>query len=299
MTERRPDLADLDILVEVARVGSIGRAAATRGLTQPSVSRRMDALERALGVPLLMRTRRGSALTPAGRAVVEWAETLLGCADEFSHSVATLQEQRSSAVRAAISVTIAEHHAPRWLRLLHDDHPELTVSVAVHNSTHVADLIEAGSADIGFVEAPSVRDTLHRRRVGSDRLVVAVSPEHPWAEPGVRVDAATVARTPMLLREPGSGTRETYDAALWAHGLVSTVGTVMGSNAALRSAAVAGVAPVVLSKLALGYELESGRLVEVQVEGLSLLRPLTAVWRRGEELAGGAQALFAVALRAS
>lgn len=62
----RPDLETLALLVQVAQEGSIGRVAARSGLSQPSVSRRLAALERGLGVRLLARSTRGSDLTPEG-----------------------------------------------------------------------------------------------------------------------------------------------------------------------------------------------------------------------------------------
>ena len=298
MTVRHPDLADLELLLDVARSGSIGRAAAEHRLSQPTVSRRMAALERALRVPLLSRSRRGSVLTPAGRVVVDWASALLQAAEDFSTSVAALRETRATTVRAAVSMTIAEHHAPRWLaRLRHREPglPELNVSLEVHNSTDVADLVESGEVDIGFVESPSVRRTVRRRRVGWDRLVVAVPPEHPWAGRRREVSAEELATARVLVREPGSGTRETLENALRAAGTELVAGAVLGSNAALKSAAVAGIGPVVLSHRALAGELAAGSLREVPVGGLSLRRPLWAIWRRDESLSDGASALLRVA----
>jgi DNA-binding transcriptional LysR family regulator len=301
MTVRHPDLADLELLLDVARSGSIGRAAAEHRLSQPTVSRRMVALERALRVPLLSRSRRGSVLTPAGRVVVDWASALLQAAEDFTTSVAALRDTRATTVRAAVSMTIAEHHAPRWLARLRQGGPglpglpELSVSLEVHNSTDVADLVESGEVDIGFVESPSVRRTVRRRRVGWDRLVVAVPPEHPWAGRRREVSAEELAAARVLVREPGSGTRETLENALRAAGTELVAGAVLGSNAALKSAAVAGIGPVVLSHRALAGELAAGSLREVPVGGLSLRRPLWAIWRRDESLSDGASALLRVA----
>jgi DNA-binding transcriptional LysR family regulator len=275
-----PDLEDLSLLIHVARLGSIGRTAAELGLSQPSVSRRMAALERSLHVSLLTRTPRGTSLTPSGRVVVDWATTLLEAAEHFDRSVAVLSQQRKVTVRAAVSMTLAEHHAPRWVARLDRMAPDCIVSLMVHNSSEVADLVESGDADIGFVESPTVRRSLRRRRIGWDSLVVAVAPDHPWAVRRRPLTAEEVAASRLLVRERGSGTRETLDAAMRAAGLELTTGQVFGSNAALKSAAVAGLAPVVLSGLSLAHELAAGTLVDVPVDGLDLRRPLSAVWRR-------------------
>lgn len=296
MTAPHPDLDDLAVLVLVARVGSIGQAAAELGLSQPTVSRRMSGLERSLRVSLLHRSRRGTTLTPSGRVVVDWAATLLAAADDFRRSVHTLRDQASVTVRAAVSMTIAEHHAPDWLARLQARSPSTAVSLSVDNSTEVADQVEAGTVEIGFVESPTVRRGLHRRRVGWDRLVVAVAPAHEWASSRRPIAGTDLAAAPLLVREPGSGTRETIERAFARGALTLSPGLVMASNTALKSAAVAGLGAVVVSELALTTELSTGRLVEVDVVGLDLRRPLSAVWRRGSTLSPAAAALLDVAL---
>jgi DNA-binding transcriptional LysR family regulator len=294
MTPRRPDLDDLAVLVLVAQTGSIGRAAVRLGLSQPSVSRRMTALESSLRVPLLYRETRGTTLTPAGKAVVDWATVLLAAADDFTRSVQTLRVQRTVAVRAAVSMTLAEHLAPRWLTALRQQEPDALVSLTVVNSTEVAALVEGAHVDIGFVESPSVRRGLRRRRIGTDTVVVAVAPGHEWATTRT-IAARTLAATPLLVREPGSGTRETIEHALERAGLELLPGQELASNTALKSAAVAGMGPVVLSALAVADELAAGRLVQVSVRDLDLTRPFQAVWRAGTDLSPSAMALLTVA----
>lgn len=295
MTARQPDLDDLAVLVRVAKAGSIGQVALELGLSQPSVSRRMTGLEKSLRVPLLHRTRRGTNLTPAGQVVVDWASTLLAAADDFTRSVDTLRNRTAGAVRAAVSMTIAEHHAPSWMARLNNRTPESAVSLLVHNSTDVAGLVESGAADVGFLESPSVRRTLHRRRIGWDQLAVAVLPDHPWAKRKRPISAKELATARLLVREPGSGTRETIESALARAGLDLSPGPVMASNTALKSAALAGMGPVVLSDLTLATEIATGQLVRVRVLDLPLRRPLSAVWRREETLSPAAVALLEVA----
>lgn len=297
MTHRRPDLEDLALLVLVARSGSIGRAAAEQGLSQPSVSRRMSALERRLQVQILDRSRRGTTLTPAGRVVVDWAVSLLGAADEFSRAVNALRSKTGRAVRVGVSMTIAEHHAPLWVGSLRVRHPEVSVELTVANSTDVAELVATGRLTVGFVETPHVPEGLACRTIGSDALVVAVPPGHPWASGGGSVPAAQLAAAELLVREQGSGTRETLEAALGARGLTLRPAWEMASNTALKAAAVAGLGPVVLSRLTLADELASGQLVAVAVPELELTRPFTAVWRHGHELPPGAAALLEAAMQ--
>jgi DNA-binding transcriptional LysR family regulator len=295
MTSRRlPDLEDLALLVSIARCGSIGRAAIQSGLTQPHVSRRMRALERGLNVAVLERSHTGTALTPVGRVLVGWAEKLLASAEEFDQSVASLRAEADAAVVVGVSMTIAEHLAPRWLGSLRRTLPAATVSLTVCNSADVVDAVLSRRAVLGFVESPTVPSTLSSRRVGRDVLAIAVAPGHPW-ERRTAIPVSELAATPLLVREPGSGTRETIEHALGQRGHVLTPALELASNTALTSAAATGLGPVVLSELSIADELRTRRLVRVEVLDLDLSRYFTAVWRPDVDLPGSARALLAVA----
>lgn len=289
-----PDLADLDLLVLVARTGSLGRAAEELGVSQPSVSRRIARLERTMRLELLRRGPRGTVLTDRGRVVVGWVSNLLTAVGQFEESVAALRQQRSVSLQVATSMTIAEHLAPSWITRLRERAPELAVSLQVHNSTDVAQAVDDGVADLGFLESPSVRPTLHRRRFGWDTLCVAVAPSHPWAGRGTPVTAQELASEPLLVRESGSGTRETIDDALASQGLEVTPALTLASNAALKSSATVGIGPAVLSELSLVEELRTGHLVKVEVAGLDLRRPLSVVWRKSGALPPAAAVLIEI-----
>ncbi|HEX2893730.1 MAG TPA: LysR family transcriptional regulator [Marmoricola sp.] len=295
MTTSTSDLGDLALLVRVAQLGSLGRVAEEAGLSQPSLSRRMARLERALRLSLLERGPRGTTLTPAGRVVVDWAEELLGAARRFDESVAALRAHRTSTLRVAASMTIAEHLAPSWLSKLRDLQPDTVVAMSVHNSADVVGAVEHGRADVGFVESPKVRRGLRRRRLVWDTLVVVVAESHPWARRTRPVTATELAAEPLLVREPGSGTRETIDEALLARGLELTTLQVLASNAALKSSALVGIGPAVLSSLAVVDEIGSGRLVAVRLRDLDLQRPLSVVWREGAQLPPAADVLVRLA----
>ena len=285
------DLDDIRVLVLVAEQGSIGQAAALLGFSQPTVSRRMAALERSLRLPLLERSTSGTSLTPTGQVVVDWATKLLASADDFSRSLESLVGAHRPSVRAGVSMTIAEHHAPQWVGTLERLDPNVTVTLTVHNSARVAELVASGEVDVGFVESLTVPPSLEQRRIAWDRLIVAVRPDHPWAEPGRVVSVAEVSGASLMVRELGSGTRETLEEALKRGGHTLTPGFELASNTALKSAALAGMGPVVLSKTALAAEIASGKLVAARVARLGLRRPLTAIWRRRPRLSVAAQAL--------
>jgi DNA-binding transcriptional LysR family regulator len=289
-----PDLESLRLLVDVDRLGSLGQAARAGGIAQPSASKRISLLERRLGLPLLERTPRGSTLTPQGAMVSAWATQVLSAAEELMRGVEAVRHGRAAHLHIAASMTVAEYLLPRWLGELQSRESAVQVGLDVQNSAEVAKLV-GGGVELGFVEGPSVPAGLTSRVVATDRLVVVVAPGHPWARRRTPLLAAELAATPLVVRERGSGTRETLDLALAGHA-VAAPRLELGSNTAVKGAAREGAAPAVLSGYAVETELATGRLVEVATQGIDLERRLRAVWRRGSTPTGPAATLLKITL---
>ncbi|NUO96576.1 MAG: LysR family transcriptional regulator [Nonomuraea sp.] len=291
-----PDLDSLKLLVDVGVLGSLGQAAKAAGMAQPSASKRVAMLERRLGLPLLERTPRGSTLTAEGKMVAGWASQVLAAAEELMRAVEAVRHAEAAQLRVASSMTVAEYLVPRWLGELQNREPEIQVGLDVVNSSDVAARVLAEEVELGFVEGPSVPEGLDSRVVGTDRLVVVVAPGHPWARRRTVLRGAELAATPLVVREPGSGTRETLDVAFRSLHRASPR-LELGSNSAVKGAAQAGAAPAVLSGYAVEADLATGRLVEIPLAGINLVRSLRAVWRRGRALTGPAATLLAIASR--
>ena len=291
-----PDLDSLKLLVDVGELGSLGQAAKVAGIAQPSASKRIAHLERRLGLPLLERTPRGSTLTAEGKMVAGWAAQVLAAAQELMRAAQAVRHSEAAHLRVAASMTVAEYLVPRWLGELQNREPDIQVGLDVVNSADVAARVLAEEVELGFVEGPSVPEGLASRVVGTDRLVVVVAPGHAWARRRTALKGVELAATPLVVREPGSGTRETLDVAFRSLHRASPR-LELGSNSAVKGAAQAGAAPAVLSGYAVEAEVATGRLVEVPLAGLNLVRSLRAVWRRGRTLATPAATLLSIASR--
>ncbi len=293
------DLTSFDLLLSVARLGSIGQAAAEHRISQPAASARLRHLERRLGLTLLQRTPRGSVLTPTGALIADWARGVVEAADSFAAAVQTLRGSHESRLAVAASQTIAEYLLPAWLVALRARQPELTVTLRAANSTEVAARLLAGNADLGFVEGPDLPPGLAADTVATDRLTVVVAPAHPWARRRRGIAPAELATTPLVSREAGSGTRRALEAALREHDIDALAAPLLelSSTTAIKHAVAAGSGPAVLSSLAVSTELAAGTLTAVPVNGLTLHRQLRAAWPAGRQLTGPARDLHAIAAR--
>lgn len=293
------DLISFDLLLSVAHLGSIGRAAAAHGVTQPAASMRLRQLENRVGVRLLERTARGARLTTAGQLVASWAQPVVDGAGDLAVAITALRADRHSHLRIAASLTVAEYLLPRWLIALRAVDPDTATALNAGNSTEVAEQVLGGGADIGFVEGPEIPTGLQAREVAHDELVLVVAPSHPWARRRRNPRAAELAATALVSREPGSGTRQAWEQALRARVDTALAEPMLevSSTTAIKAAAVGGIGPAVLSGYAVTAEVAAGTLVRLPVPDLDLTRRLRAVWPAGHELRGPARDLLTIALR--
>jgi DNA-binding transcriptional LysR family regulator len=285
----RTDLASLETLLAVTEHGSIGAAARALGLRQPSVTDRLQRLERHLELSLLVRSPQGTRLTAEGAAVADWARATLAASDLLEAGAAALRRRHGGELRVSASMTISEYLVPRWLTDLRVAAPAVTVSLRVGNSEQVADDVLRADADLGFVEGLSVPNGLHHRVFATDELVVVVADGHPWARRRRPLTAAELAATPLIVRERGSGTRETLARALAVAGFEPVSPQLeLGSTAAVKAAVATSQGISVLSRLAAADDVAAGRLRVVEVADLSLRRRLRVVWRQHTTLTGPA-----------
>lgn len=287
LSPRVPDLTALELLLSVGRHSSLGAAARDIGVSQQAVSARISSMEALTGVQLVTRSKRGSTLSPAGVVVAEWAARVLDAAGELDAGLAALRGDRRAVLRVSSSLTIAEQLLPGWLVAARSaargrgESPGEVVLTA-ENSGRVVEHVRDGAADLGFVEGPSAPRGLHSRVIGHDELVVVAAPGHSWTRRRSPLSAAQLCATPLVSREPGSGTRsflaEALHAALGAAAEQPPPALSLSTAAAVRSAVHAGAGPAVLSHLAVADDLDAGRLEAIPTVGLDLRRALRAVW---------------------
>lgn len=279
------------LIVSVDRLGSLGAAARDLGISQPAASQRLRSLESRYGLSLVSRSTRGSRLTEDGKALCSWANAVLREVDTLQAGIAALSEQRHGGLGIAASLTIAEYFLPRWLGEMQRVRPDVHTALRVMNSAEVVATVRSREVSLGFTENPDRPRGLSTRRVGSDRLAVVVATRHAWTRRAYPPTAEELAATPLVLREAGSGTRETFERAL---GREPRLALEASSTSALIGAAVNGVGPAVVSEVAVRSHLDAGVLVEVRTE-LDLRRPLLAIWRADETLRAPATDLVGIA----
>ena len=283
---RDVDLVALQLLVAVAETGSVGQAARRLSMAQPNASRALTRLESHLHLHLLQRGPRGSTLTEHGRLVAEWATPVLASVDHLNAGVESLRADAAATLTVGASLTVGEHLAPMWLGSFRVAHPHVAVKLVVMNSADVIGAVTRGRLDVGFIETPDVPAHLSSTVVARDELLLVVDPDHRWSRRRRPVGLEELAATPLVVREPGSGTRRTVGELLAGRPTAAPVMELSSTGAIVHSVA-AGAGPAVVSSLAVDAARRAGLVSVVPLEGVRLRRDLRAIWR-GARLEGPA-----------
>lgn len=302
-----PDLAGLELLLAVDELGSLTRVATRLGVSQQAVSSRIRSLEGQIGATLISRSPQGSTLTETGVMITGWAAEVLAAAERMEAGIESIRTQSLRQLDVAASLTIAEYLLPRWLVTLRSRQEAAgqvptRIGLSAVNSEAVIALVRDGTVPLGFIETPDVPSDLRAMTLGCDTLMVAVSPTHAWARRRKPITARELAETPLITREEGSGTRKAleylFEELDGVAGKIASPRVELSSTAAVRTAIASGVAPGVLSSLAIADDLALRRLVTVETTGIKLTRNLSAVWADGPRPSQTpAQDLIAIARR--
>ena len=278
-------LTQLRTFLAVAETGSVRAAAEHLVVTESAVSSCVGALQKELALALVRKNGRGLKLTDAGAIYAGYVRSILGLLDE-AHAAAA-GEAGGGLLRIAAVTTAGEHLLPPLLAAFRREYPRIGIVLEVGNrertlrlaADHQVDLVLGGRPPQGPGCPPMIAHA-----VRPNPLVVVCSPAlraellaEPAPGPGL---LAWLARQTWLLREHGSGTRATTEALL--EELQIAPGTlVVGSNAAVRESAAAGLGVTLISRDAVTRELSQGLLAELPAPGAPLRRDWCLVSREG------------------
>jgi len=262
-------LEQLRIFVAVAEREHVTRAAEALNLTQSAVSAAVTALEARHAIALFDRVGRRIELTRAGRLFLVEARAVLARASAAEAFLADLAGFRQGALAIAASQTVANYWLPPLMHRFRRAYPGITTSLAIRNSETVAAMVREGVVDLGFVEGAIDDPALSASVVAEDEMVVvtsaALAPEGAGAA-SAPPSLAWIRAARWVFREPGSGTRTIFEAALSALGIAVAdldIALELPSNEAVRAAVEDQAGAAALSRLVVAGALESGVLAEL------------------------------------
>jgi len=290
-------LRQLRLLLALAEHGSVTAAARAEGVTQPALSQSLRALERRLGVTLATRSGRRLVLTGPAQTAVEYARRITRLTEEAESAMQEIAGLRRGALHIGASTVPGTYLLPGQLGAFRARHPEIQLGLRIGDTREVADWVRRGTVDFGVIGETHDKLGLAVTPFRRDELVIIAPTDHPLARRR-SLDAEALAGEPLILREPGSSTRETFERALAAAGRAPTILFELGSTEAILQAVAAGLGASVVSELAVEGGHHSRRIRVRRATRLDLTRYLAVVVHPDARLSPAA-ALFMAQLRSA
>jgi DNA-binding transcriptional LysR family regulator len=270
MSIQQASLRQLRVFEAAATHRSFSRAAELLHLTQPGVSMHIKELEAHAGLPLFERLGRTLHVTEAGQELLTRAREVLRALKDTDDVLASLRGLKSGRINLAV-VSTAKYFAPRLLARFGRDYPELEIRLAVNNRHSVIEQLVANEVDLAIMgRSPEALDTVAVAFAQNPHVIIA-PPEHSLARQR-RIPVERIAQEVFIGREPGSGTRLALQQFFEERALSYRVELEMASNETIKQAVMAGMGVSFLSRHTIELEIETRRLVVLDVIGTPVIR---------------------------
>jgi DNA-binding transcriptional LysR family regulator len=279
----------LRVFAEVARLGSMTRAAEALHLTPPAVSMQIREIESQVGLPLFDREGRSVSLSTAGEYFLVHAKRLLGALKDAENAMARFKKLEHGLLTIGM-VSTAKYFVPHLLARFHHDHPGVEVRLRVAgNREQLVALMQAGEVDLSVMGRPPREFATRAEAFAAHPMVFVAPPDHPLLNVG-RPPVPALAPYPFVVREQGSGTRLAMQNFFNEHRFEPRIMMEMSSNETIKQAVMAGMGLSFLSLHTVGLELRTGLLRVLDVEGTPLMRTWNIVHLQSKVLSPAAEA---------
>jgi len=284
-------LRQLEVFLATAHHENITRAADSLAMSQSAASGALRDLERQFGIQLFDRAGKrlrlnelGHALRPRALALLEQAQTL---------ETGFAGQGETSALKVGATLTIGNYLAVGLIARYMNDQPGARVALRVANTARIAAQVAGFELDVGLIEGELSHPELAITPWREDELIAFCAPDHPLAKRYRLNDDDLLAAT-WILREPGSGTRQTFDRAL--HGLLPQLNVLLEleHTEAIKRAVEAGLGIGCLSRITLRDAFQRGSLVALDIPRRDLRRHFYFVLHRRKFVSPGIERWLAL-----
>jgi DNA-binding transcriptional LysR family regulator len=273
----RYSLRQLEVFLATAKHQNITRAAGELAMSQSAASGSLKDLEQQFAVKLFDRVGKRLQLSELGRQLRPQAENLLARAREFEQALGA--QDVVGRLQIGATLTIGNYLAVGMIAQFRRRYPAADIALQVANTETITERVASFELDMGLIEGEFHHRDIETLPWRNDELVVFAAPDHPLAGAGP-LDDATLSSLPWIVREPGSGTRQTFERAM--HGILKdlTFAMELQHTEAIKRAVEAGLGVGCLSSISLTEAFRRGSLVPLPVPGRDFSRQLYLISHR-------------------
>lgn len=276
-------LRHLRTLAAIERHGKIVSAAKALCLTAPAVTLQLKQVEDEVGMALFDRTGAGMRPTSVGLAFIDAARAIEERLRILSDEVEAISGGRKGRLIVGV-VSTAKYFASQLFAAFMRDYPGIEMKLVIGNRAETIADLRNYQTDVALMGSPPQDLPVRASAFGAHPLVVIAAPDHPLAR-RARITREEIAREHFIIREPGSGTRISFERYIGGvPGRLDDPGTEMASNESIKQAVMAGLGVAFISAHTVAWEVEAGRLVVLDVDGLPILRQWFGVVRTDRTL---------------
>jgi DNA-binding transcriptional LysR family regulator len=273
-------LVQVEGFLEVARRGSVSRAAEALFVTQPTLTARLHSLERELGTPLFVRTPHGMRLTDAGRAWVPFAERALRALVEGRDVLEQVRSASAGHLMIGAAPAVSTYILPGLLEKFVAAHPRVEVSVRTGHSEDVVDLVLRDEVQVGLGRAIRHPD-LELRPFHTEELVLVCAPGHPFTKRR-EVPMEEVANERLIMFDTTSSYYEITQAAFLSAGVKLRGLMELDSIEAAKKMVERSLGVALLPRTAVAREVEGKTLRLVKMKDAPAMYQSIVAYRRAD-----------------
>jgi DNA-binding transcriptional LysR family regulator len=285
------DLGQIEAFVQVAQHRSFSKAAESLFLTQPSVTARIQSLERDLGEALFERNGRGVRMTEMGAAFLPYARRALKALQDGRDSIEGMRNLEIGSLKLGSALTVSTYVLPKILKKYTNAFPGVEVSVHTGRSEQVLQMVLQDEVHCALERTVQHADIV-TVPLYEDDLVLVAPPEHRFAQKrGAAVEE--IGREPLILFDKGSSYNALIQGVFRQHGIVPKTLMEMDTIEATKKMVEEGLGIALLPKVSTEREVELGHLVMVSVTNAAMpRRQISLIFRKNRKQPRAVTAFF-------
>jgi DNA-binding transcriptional LysR family regulator len=286
-------IESLKVFCDLAETESFTKAAQINDVTQSAVSQQISSLERQFKSLLIERSKKKFRLTREGQVLYEYSKQIIQTYDSLHNRLQEIKDIISGTIRVATIYSIGLHDLPPYLKRFLKTYPTVNVHLEYRRHNQVYEDVLSNVVDLGLVAYPARDPKLELVPLRKDTLVLICHPQHPLAK-NKSIKLSLLAGQKFVSFEPDIPTRKAIDKVLKDHGVeVETVMEFDNIETVKRAVEIeAGVSLVPQGTII--QEVAKQTLAEVKIEGVELVRPLAAIYKKNKVLSPAMKQFLAI-----
>jgi DNA-binding transcriptional LysR family regulator len=287
------DLSQLEIFLSIAEEKSFSRAAEKMLRTQPAISIAIKRLEEELGEPLFDRSSKNGALTEAGKILLSYAQRMLNLRDEAKESISELRGMFRGRLTIGANESTSLYLLPPLLMEYRKRHPKIKIEVFRNVSEKIPLEVQERNLDFGFLSYDPMNPQLQSIEIHRDELALVVPPKHRLAKLK-QVAVKDLGEEQFVAHNVKTPSRTKIFELFAQNRTPLNICIELATLETIKEFVLLDVGIAILPRLAVEAEINSGKLIEVQVKGMKIEKTVRLVHRREQSLSHAAKSFLEI-----